>query len=79
MTRVMAVSDLHTDFEENARWPGSLSQWDHRSDVLIVAGDVSDRLAVLQRTLEALASRFEAVLFLPARLLGWRPAPAAAA
>jgi len=61
----MAVSDLHADFEENAGWATLLSLWDHRSDVLIVAGDVSDRLPVVQRTLEALARRFDAVLFVP--------------
>ncbi len=65
MTRVMAISDVHADFEENARWATSLSLWDHRSDVLIVAGDVSDRLPMLQKTLEALASRFDTVLFVP--------------
>ena len=63
--RIFAVSDLHVDYESNARWVEQLSAADHQGDVLIVAGDVSDSLARLDRCLTTLASRFRQVLFVP--------------
>ena len=45
---VYAMSDLHTDHEENLNWVKSLSVHDFSQDVLIVAGDVSDSLERLQ-------------------------------
>jgi predicted phosphodiesterase len=63
--RVFALSDIHTDHEDNRRWVASLSNDDYNQDVLILAGDVSDSLARLQWTLEAFASRFAKVLYVP--------------
>ena len=45
---VYAVSDLHTDHEENLNWVKSLSVQEFSKDVLIVAGDISDSLERLQ-------------------------------
>ena len=42
--RLFATSDLHTDYRENFRWLQELSDTEYRDDVLIVAGDVSDRM-----------------------------------
>ena len=39
--RVLAVSDIHVDYEENLAWVRSLSSGVYRRDVLLVAGDVS--------------------------------------
>lgn len=63
--RVFVISDLHVDYEPNAQWVRDLSLADYRHDVLIVAGDVSDRLDRLQDCLETLARRFRQVLFVP--------------
>lgn len=63
--RVFAISDLHVDYEPNAQWVQQLSLSDYRNDVLIVAGDVSDRADRLHACLETLARRFWRVLFIP--------------
>lgn len=63
--RVFAVSDIHVDFDENARWLADLSSGEYRDDVLILAGDVSDFIARLEWTLGLLAARFRRVLFVP--------------
>lgn len=63
--RIFAISDLHVDHAENADWVANLSLADHREDVLILAGDVSDRLPLLEWCLDALAQRFRKVMFVP--------------
>ena len=63
--RVFALSDIHTDHEDNRRWVSTLSNADYQDDVLILAGDVSDSLERLQWTIEAFASRFATVLYVP--------------
>jgi predicted phosphodiesterase len=63
--RVFAVSDLHLDYEENARWLAGLSTSDYKDDLLILAGDVSDSLKLLEWSLKSLASRFRKVLYVP--------------
>jgi predicted phosphodiesterase len=65
MMRLFALSDLHVDFEANARWVSALSRDDYRQDVLILAGDLSDSLAQLGACLEQLARRFRQVFFVP--------------
>ncbi len=63
--RVHAVSDLHVDYDVNARWVDDVSLSDFTHDVLILAGDVSDSLDRLERCFTALARRFRQVLFMP--------------
>lgn len=63
--RVFAISDLHVDHEVNAKWVGELSTIDYRDDVLILAGDLTDALSLLEWCLRALTSRFRKVLFVP--------------
>lgn len=63
--RIFAVSDLHIDYDANARWVRNVSSAEHQDDVLIVAGDVSDALSRLAWCLETLAARFRAVAFVP--------------
>lgn len=63
--RVFAISDLHVDYEPNARWVQELSLVEYQNDVLIVAGDVSDRSDRLQNCIQTLARRFQQVLFVP--------------
>ena len=63
--RVFATSDLHVDHDANARWVKELSQQDFQDDVLILAGDISDRMVLLEWTLTEFAKRFSQVLFVP--------------
>ena len=64
-SRVFAVSDIHVDFEANARWVRQLSCSDYRNDLLILAGDVTHKLLELASCLRTLAARFAKVLFVP--------------
>jgi predicted phosphodiesterase len=63
--RVFALSDIHVDYERNARWLAGLSSRDYRHDVLILAGDVTDDLSLLRWAFELLATRFRDVVFVP--------------
>ncbi len=63
--RVFATSDLHVDYASNAEWVDGLSRSEYIDDVLMVAGDLSDSLSRLARSLDALARRFKKVLFVP--------------
>lgn len=63
--RVFALSDLHADYPENLAWILDLSSEDYRSDVLVLAGDVTDDLAILQQVFRSLVAKFRAVLFVP--------------
>lgn len=63
--RVWAVSDLHLDYAANRQWLQQLSLHDYNDDVLILAGDVSDRLTLLEDAFRTLAARFASVLFVP--------------
>lgn len=63
--RVFALSDIHVDYDVNARWVSQLSKLDYRDDLLILAGDVTHRRPLLAHCLRTLASRFAKVLFVP--------------
>lgn len=63
--RIFALSDLHTDFRQNRELVESLPVGEHRSDALIVAGDVADAPEVIEGTLAALRDRFAHVLYVP--------------
>ena len=63
--RIFALSDVHVDSALNLAWVDSLSESDFQRDVLILAGDVSDRVERLERTLSDLRRRFASVFFVP--------------
>ena len=63
--RVFALSDIHVDFDVNARWVSALSSSDYQQDVLILAGDVSDSIERFEQCLSAFARRFKKVFFVP--------------
>lgn len=63
--RIFALSDVHIDYEVNARWIADLSISEYRDDVLILAGDVTDTLRMLEWCLTTLVRRFKKVLFVP--------------
>lgn len=45
---VYAISDLHTDHDENMAWVKGLPRTSKRKDVLVVAGDVSDDMRIFR-------------------------------
>jgi predicted phosphodiesterase len=63
--RVFALSDIHIDYDENAKWIANLSVVEYRHDVLILAGDVTDTRRRLDWCFSTLAKRFKKVLFVP--------------
>jgi predicted phosphodiesterase len=63
--RVFALSDIHIDYEVNAKWIENLSFADYQDDVLILAGDVTHARPLLDWCLRTLAKRFKKVLFAP--------------
>ncbi len=62
---IYAVSDLHTDFQANRTLLDELTRSGYRRDTLLVAGDIADRLEVIEDTLSLLASRFAKVFYTP--------------
>ena len=65
--RVFVLSDIHTDYPENMRWVESLSDEAFVNDAVILAGDVSDQLSVLETTLRLFSGKFAHVFFTPGR------------
>ncbi len=63
--RIFAVSDLHTDFQENLLLLKQLPDTEYKKDVLIVAGDIADALDVIQDTLSLLRAKFLHVFYTP--------------
>ncbi|MGH8077367.1 MAG: metallophosphoesterase [Lysobacter sp.] len=63
--KVFALSDIHIDYAANRRWIEGLSEFDYRGDVLILAGDLSDSLALVNQCFAAIARRFLKVLYVP--------------
>jgi predicted MPP superfamily phosphohydrolase len=63
--RIFAISDLHVDYKENLNLMMSLSAAEYGNDVLIVAGDVSDNPATLEKCLSSLVEAFHKVFFVP--------------
>ena len=61
--RVYAISDLHTDFKDNREVLLSLSPTAHKRDVLLVAGDIADRMETIAETLSVLRTRFSQVFY----------------
>jgi predicted phosphodiesterase len=65
MSRVFAISDVHVDLTDNLEWVKSLSQSNYQQDVLIVAGDVTDDMTLLEHTLQNLKQKFAEVCYVP--------------
>lgn len=69
--RIFAVSDLHIDYAGNKHWVADLSKMDYRDDVLILAGDISDSIRLVEWCLSTLVARFAAVLYVPGNHEMW--------
>jgi predicted phosphodiesterase len=63
--RFFALSDIHVDYSENLNWIEAISSDKYRNDVLILAGDATDDLVLLERILSGLRVKFSSVLFVP--------------
>ena len=63
--RIFAVSDVHADYTDNRRWLGSLSASEFTGDALVVAGDISHSIVLLEEVLTELRSRYRQVFFVP--------------
>lgn len=63
--RLFALSDIHVDYPDNARWVEHLSGADYRDDILILAGDLTEDRRLLAWCLASFAAKFRQVLFVP--------------
>lgn len=63
--RVFAISDVHADYPANLAFLEGFSRHEYAGDTLILAGDVSDNLATLERVFKTLGSTFARVFFVP--------------
>jgi predicted phosphodiesterase len=72
--RLFALSDVHVDYPDNARWVDALSAVDYRDDTLILAGDLTDDRRLLAWCLKRFVAKFRQVLFVPGNhdLWVWR-------
>ncbi len=59
--RVFAVSDVHTDFKGNMVWLNEFVAWvgdQYKNDVIIVAGDISHDMGIIETTLTLFTRAF---------------------
>lgn len=63
--RIFAASDLHTDFKANRLLLEQLTRSGFSDDILILAGDIADRLGIIEDTLALLRERFSGVFYMP--------------
>ncbi len=63
--KFFALSDIHVDYPENLQWVQAIDAQQHSDDVLILAGDVTDDLALLGLVFTLLREKFSDVLFVP--------------
>lgn len=63
--RVFTTSDIHVDYEENRAWIANLSHEDYQSDLLILAGDISDDVRLVDWAFGELRRKFAGIFFVP--------------
>ena len=63
--RILAISDLHTDFQQNRLIVEQLSNTLYKNDILIVAGDIAHQLTIIKDTLSLLRAKFKQLFFVP--------------
>lgn len=63
--RLFAISDIHIDYPDNAQWVEQVSDADHRDDILILAGDLTEDRRLLAWCLGRFVAKFRKVLFVP--------------
>ncbi|MEU0393179.1 metallophosphoesterase [Streptomyces sp. NPDC006208] len=70
--RLLAISDLHTAYRDNRAIVEGL-QPESPADWLLVAGDVGELVADIERTLALLAERYDTVVWTPGNHELWTP------
>ena len=65
LMKVFTVSDLHIDYEENRQWVYDLSQSDYKEDILVLAGDITDEIPLIEDVFRFLKKCFREVLYVP--------------
>ena len=65
LTGIYAISDLHVDYTKNREFVEGWHQENYASSALIVAGDVTDNVALLESVLTILTAKFQQVFFVP--------------
>ncbi len=63
--RIFAWSDLHADYRRNLDLLEAVPAGEYRGDALLVAGDVSHDLDLIERALALLSRRFAELFFVP--------------
>jgi metallophosphoesterase superfamily enzyme len=65
-SRLFAISDIHIDYKENKSWlTDTLENGHFFNDGIIVAGDITHRLEVLEEFFVLLLGKFQDVFFVP--------------
>lgn len=63
--RLFAISDIHIDYKENREILWAWPEDEYQNDTLIIAGDATDDLALLERFLTTMAGKFRRLVFVP--------------
>jgi Calcineurin-like phosphoesterase len=63
--RILAISDLHTDFRANWELLNQLPASACKNNALLVAGDIADRLETISETLSLLRQKFSHLFYVP--------------
>ncbi|NER23254.1 MAG: metallophosphoesterase [Symploca sp. SIO1C2] len=61
--KLYAISDIHTDFIDNFNLIKKIGNYPH--DSLIIAGDISDNLDIINKTFDLLQNKFKYVFYTP--------------
>lgn len=67
--RVFAISDIHTDYLQNLQWVENLSDTIYLNDIIIVAGDISQQINTIEKTLRIIKSKFKYVFYCTGNVL----------
>ncbi|MCW3466009.1 metallophosphoesterase family protein [Chitinophaga nivalis] len=62
---IQALSDLHIDYSENLKWLQGLSRLDYQQDTLILGGDISHEMKLIETAFYHLKKIFKEVIFVP--------------
>jgi predicted phosphodiesterase len=63
--RVFAVSDLHIDYASNCQWVRDLSLVDYQDDILLLGGDISHKIPLIEACFKQMVACFKHVIFVP--------------
>ncbi|HEX9061254.1 MAG TPA: metallophosphoesterase, partial [Clostridia bacterium] len=63
--RVFAVSDIHLDYKENFEWFNNISYSEYKDDLLILAGDISDKISTIENAFNCLSKKFRLTMYVP--------------